>query len=142
MTSETATLTAPGLLEHVPCIRHWLQDALSAWGVSTEVIADLVLAVTELCTNIVRHGYGDTARGDISLQISRTGGVIRVIVMDTAAAFVPEKAVPPPPGALAEGGYGLFLIDTLVDEVSYERLGECGNRITLVKYDVLRRHDL
>ena len=68
MASDMVTLIVPGLLEQVPVIRHWLQSVLAEWMISAEVIADLALAVTELCTNIITHGYGETA-GEIELRL-------------------------------------------------------------------------
>jgi anti-sigma regulatory factor (Ser/Thr protein kinase) len=58
-----------------------------------------------------------------------------VTILDTAPFFIPEQIVPQPPETLAEGGYGLFLIESLMDEVRYERRAEHGNRTVLVKYE-------
>jgi serine/threonine-protein kinase RsbW len=134
MTVETANVTVPGRLASVPYIRHWLQDVLSGWAVSSVTREDLALAVTELCTNIARHGYSSTT-GHIEVYLTRYPHAISVTILDTAPFFIPEKIVPQPPETLAEGGYGLFLIESLMDEVRYERRAEHGNRTTLVKYE-------
>jgi anti-sigma regulatory factor (Ser/Thr protein kinase) len=52
--------------------------------------------------------------------------------VDTAPPFTP-KAGAPPPESSREGGYGLYLIQNLVDEVSYQSNGDQGNRIDLLK---------
>jgi anti-sigma regulatory factor (Ser/Thr protein kinase) len=133
MASATATLTVPGLLVNVPRIRCWLQAVLSGWAVAAEVAFDLSVAVTEVCTNIIRHGYRDRVSGDIDIQARKDGDIIRVTIVDTAPLFAPRDLAIPASQALAEGGYGLFLIHTLVDEVAYEAMGGQGNRTTLVK---------
>ena len=136
MASEMATLTVPGLLEQVPHIRQWLRGILADWTVSAEVIADLALAVTEICKNITLHGYRDMTPGTIEVRLAKYGDIIRVTILDTAPTFVPPQASLPPPQALAEGGYGLALVHSLVDEFVHDGFGTRGNRITLVKKDV------
>jgi serine/threonine-protein kinase RsbW len=134
MTVETANVTVPGCLASVPRLRRWLQDVLSVWDVSHVTREDLALAVTEICTNIVRHGYNNTT-GHIEVHLTRSPHAIHVTILDTAPFFIPEKIVPQPPETLAEGGYGLFLIESLMDEVRYERRTGHGNRTVLVKYE-------
>ena len=136
MASEMATLTVPGLLEQVPHIRQWLRGILADWTVSAEVIADLALAVTEICQNITLYGYRDITPGTIDVRLAKYGDIIRVTILDTAPIFVPPQASLPPPHALAEGGYGLALVRSLVDEFVHDGSGTRGNRITLVKKDV------
>jgi serine/threonine-protein kinase RsbW len=134
MASATATLTVPGLLVNVPRMRCWLQEVLAGWAVTAEVAFDLSVAVTEVCTNIIRHGYHDRASGDIDIQARKDGDTIRLTIVDTAPRFTPRDLAIPAPQALAEGGYGLLLIHTLVDEVAYEAGGGQGNRTILVKH--------
>ena len=133
MTVETANVTVPGRLASISRIRHWLQDVLSEWAVSRIIREDLALAVTELCTNIARHGYSNTT-GDIEVHLTHYTHAIHVTILDSAPFFIPEKIVPQPPVTLAEGGYGLFLIEALMDEVRYERRTAHRNRTVLVKY--------
>src|SRR5260370_35092901 len=40
----------------VPVMRHMLGDALRGLGADDDGLAELLLAVTEACTNVVRHG--------------------------------------------------------------------------------------
>jgi anti-sigma regulatory factor (Ser/Thr protein kinase) len=135
MASEMATLTVPGLLEQVPHIRQWLRDMLAEWAVSVEVIADLALAVTEICKNITLHGYRDITPGIIDVRLAKYGDIIRVTILDTAPTFIPPQASLPLPQALAEGGYGLALVRSLVDEFVHDGFGSRGNRVTLLKKD-------
>ena len=136
MDSDMVTLIVPGLLEQVPVIRHWLQSVLAEWMISTEVIADLALAVTELCTNIITHGYAGTISGEIELHLIKYDNILRLTVLDSAPVFVPSQARPAPSDALAERGYGLILVRALVDEFSHQGRGIHGNQITLIKKDV------
>jgi anti-sigma regulatory factor (Ser/Thr protein kinase) len=135
MTDEPTSLTVRGTLDGVIHIRRWLEGVLSGWQVAAQVTSDLELAVTELCTNIVRHGYGGQGRGDITVAVSRRSSSIRVTVEDGAPPFEPEATALPAPEALQEGGYGLSLVHHLLDEVAHERLGQRGNRTILIKHE-------
>jgi anti-sigma regulatory factor (Ser/Thr protein kinase) len=104
--------------------------------VSAEVIADLALAVTELCTNIITHGYGETTTGAIELRLIKYDNIVRLTVLDSAPVFVPPQVLPAPSGVLAERGYGLSLVRALVDEFLHQSLGTYGNCVTLIKKDV------
>jgi anti-sigma regulatory factor (Ser/Thr protein kinase) len=104
--------------------------------VSAEVIADLALAVTELCTNIITHGYGETTTGAIELRLIKYDNIVRLTVLDSAPVFVPPQVLPAPSGVLAERGYGLTLVRALVDEFLHQSLGTYGNCVTLIKKDV------
>ena len=134
MTSEVS-LTVPGALEQIARIRAWLGDVLVSWTVSAQAASDLCLAVTEICTNIVRHGYGTERGGDIEIGVSHELRTLRVTIVDTAAPFWPGGVSSPLPETLAEGGYGLGLVHSVVDSVSFQRVGDRQNRTVLVKHE-------
>ncbi|GIX47316.1 MAG: RsbW protein [Candidatus Tectimicrobiota bacterium] len=134
MSSQRATLVVPSRLRQLPYVRRWLQRVLRRWAVAADLIVDLSLAVTELCTNIIRHGYRGEEEGSIEICLCRDPDAVRITVRDSAPVFIPERVMPPPPEMLAEGGFGLFLIHVLVDDVLYERGNARGNCTTLVKY--------
>ncbi|MET9884104.1 anti-sigma regulatory factor [Streptomyces sp. NPDC006430] len=83
------------------------------------------LAVDELATNIVMHGYrgGD---GRITVRGRSGPGRVQISLTDSAPAFDPvEGRLPPAPGTPPErrriGGLGIHLALTSVDEFSYVR---------------------
>lgn len=132
MAGSAASLTVRGELPQIPRIRHWLQGVLEGRGSHAGDVSDLSLAVAEICTNIVRHGYGKAGSGDIEIQVSSQGDSVHVVILDAAPPFVPERIELPPADALAEGGYGLGLARRVVDDLRFERAGDC-NRTVLVK---------
>ena len=131
----TVHLTIPGQQTAIPRLRHWLREVLTAWAVSNECTWDLLLAITEICTNIIRHGYNHQLAGEITVQLARRAPAIYTTIYDTAPTFIPRHIMPPPPEMLAEGGYGLFLIGSLMDEIIFERVDGRVNRTILVKHD-------
>jgi serine/threonine-protein kinase RsbW len=131
----TVHLTIPGQQIAISRLRHWLREVLTDWAVSNECTWDLLLAITEICTNIIRHGYNQQPAGEITVQLVRRGTAIYTTISDTAPTFIPRHIMPPPPEMLAEGGYGLFLIGALMDEIIFEHDDGGVNRTILVKHD-------
>lgn len=127
-----ASVTVPGVVEAVPRVRRWLGEVLAGWRLPGPAAADLALAVSEICTNIARHGYRGGA-GDIEVQVIREVEAVRVTILDRAPPFVPDARPLPPAAALAESGYGLGLVRSVVDELHVQPAAGGGNRTVLVK---------
>ncbi len=104
-------------------------------GLSDEGAAELELAVDEICTNIVMHGYGEK-EGTIELRVACEPGSIKVTIVDRAVPFNPLRFIPPDtsvPLAKREiGRMGLLIARKMVDDISYERAGG-ENRLTMMK---------
>jgi anti-sigma regulatory factor (Ser/Thr protein kinase) len=126
----------PATLESLSEIRRlverWCRDA----GASAEDSHAVVLAVDEVCTNIVEHGYAGREGGTISVRLEEAGDELRVLVGDRGAAFDPAGAAPPDLDADWQdrpiGGLGWHLVRGMVDDLSY-RSEPDGNLLTLVK---------
>jgi serine phosphatase RsbU (regulator of sigma subunit)/anti-sigma regulatory factor (Ser/Thr protein kinase) len=86
-------------------------------------LGKLELGLHELCTNIVDHSYRG-GPGRIRITAWLQPGAVRFESRDVGVAFVPGPAGRPEPGIAQIRGYGLMLIEQLVDSVSYERVGD------------------
>jgi serine/threonine-protein kinase RsbW len=96
---------------------------------------NIQLAANEIFTNIVGHAYAGVDVGRVAIAISLLAAPRRLLVelRDQGAQFDPV-AVPAP--SLEEAqvhGYGLFLVEQLMDEVVYQPLPD-GNCWQLTKY--------
>lgn len=98
-----------------------------------EIRTEIVLALQELCVNIVKHAYAGAA-GSIEIVLDESSDQLRVSVRDHAAnAFeMPDEIAPPDPLSLPESGLGLYIIHASFDEVEYTRLAD-GNQWRLVR---------
>lgn len=113
----------------------FVKDLARGAGLSDEGAAELELAVDEICTNIVMHGYAGKG-GAIVLSVASEGGSVKVTIADRAGPFDPLRFTPPDTSVPLEereiGRMGLLIARKMVDEMSYERVaGE--NRVTLKK---------
>lgn len=62
----------------VPVMRRVLGDTLNRLGVDENCVADLLLAVTEACTNVLRHS-GPGLRYEVVARVGRTRCVLEVL---------------------------------------------------------------
>ncbi len=88
-------------------------------------------AVGEAYNNIVLHGYAGRKPGSVQMKFQNCSRHVRVEIRDTGASFDPNQAPDPDLEALPESGLGIFLMRSMVDEVSY--VAGSPNVLTLVK---------
>ena len=101
-----------------------------------EVVSyNLQLAAHEACANIIDHAYAGSLDCRILITITLTGRPRRLIIElhDTGHSFDLATAPEPNLDEAHDHGYGLFLIRSLMDEVTYTSRPE-GNHWALVKH--------
>jgi anti-sigma regulatory factor (Ser/Thr protein kinase) len=91
-----------------PAAARGLARDLLAHRLGTPAREDLLVLVTELVTNAVRHGRVDE-NGIVVLHLAATERVVRVEVCDGGPGFDPDALREPGP----DGGFGLVLLRTL-----------------------------
>jgi anti-sigma regulatory factor (Ser/Thr protein kinase) len=116
-------LTLPARPENVAVVRHVLGALAEAIGLEEPVVADMRLAVTEACTNVVRHAYVD-GEGTIDVVVRPRGDAVEVIVADEGRGLgcSPDTAGP---------GLGMPLIAALADSVEVRRDQPRGSRLAM-----------
>ena len=132
---QSFELTIGSDIEKIPLVSARLEDAMEAYGFSPEEILDTQLAVEEVITNVIVHGYKKTGH-EIHLSCRFTGDRIEIKVADSAPQFDP-LSIPEPEldGDVDErriGGLGIYLVRQVIDTVSY-RYENGRNILTLEK---------
>jgi serine/threonine-protein kinase RsbW len=130
------TLTIPAKAEYITLGRLALTGIarLRDEPFSQEVLGDLKLALTEACTNSVRHAYAD-GDGMVEIVYELHADHLVVEVSDRGAGFEP-----PPSGGrmlvadeLSEGGLGIAIIEALADEFEISERPDGGSHLRFVK---------
>ena len=102
---------------------------------SDETLGDLKLAVTEACSNSVRHAYSDGREGAVQVIYELHADRLVVEVRDDGMGFAPGEALPAADGSLSEGGLGIAIIRELADELELgPGVSGKGSRLRFVKF--------
>jgi serine/threonine-protein kinase RsbW len=117
-------LTLPARPENVAVIRHVLGAFAVALTLPADLVEDMRLAITEACTNVVRHAYIDDDAGTIEVVIHPTGDRLEMIVSDHGAGMGPSPDVAGP-------GLGLPMIAALADTLEIEHGPVRGTRLAM-----------
>lgn len=131
----TVRLTIPAKAEYVTLVRLALSGLSQSRELSDETLNDLKLAVTEACSNSVRHAYADGREGSVEVVYELHPDRVVVEVCDDGAGFSVPEPVLGAEHALNEGGLGIAIIRELADELELgPRDGGQGSRLRLVKF--------
>ena len=132
---RTESLTVRATYEEIRRPSAILQHLFTQMHVAEEVRGSCELALHELLTNLVDHAYaGDGSRSiKVKMSCDRTRVLLETMDTGTPPSVKLDQVSMPNPTDLAEGGYGLAIIQQLMDEVRYQ--SEHGRNIwQLVKY--------
>jgi serine/threonine-protein kinase RsbW len=125
-------LTIPAKPEYITLVRLALSGLSGLRPLSEETLSDMKLAVTEACTNSVRHGYQDGG-GRVEILYELQPDRLVVEVADDGPGFDASGGRPTEEN-LAEGGLGIAIIKAVSDEFeSGERSDGRGSRLRFVK---------
>ena len=134
--TATVRLTIPAKAEYISLVRLALSGISQSRELPDETLGDLKLAVTEACSNSVRHAYGDEREGSVQVIYELHPDRLVVEVLDEGEGFTAADEQPVVEGdALTEGGLGIAIIRELADELELgPRDGGQGSRLRLVKF--------
>jgi len=107
------------------------REALEA-GLTASQAHDLAIAFSEVCANVHRHAYRGRLDGRVVLSVAVRADAVVVSIAHQGEPYDPRRYEAPDLTRPAEGGYGIYLITRLVDEVSFESASP-GGRVVLVK---------
>ncbi len=126
------------------------RDELTAIAEEVEAVADredwpfdlvfkVNLALEELVLNVLEHGFDDDDDSkECKIDLTSDADAVTIVISDRGKPFdplteAPDADVDSVMGERQVGGLGLHLVETLMDEASYQRT-DGVNQLTLVKF--------
>jgi len=117
-------LSLPARAENVAVVRHVLGGIGDALDLDHEVLADIKLAVSEACANVVVHAYASVGPGFMDLEVSTQAAHLEVIVRDHGRGMTPRADSP---GL----GVGLPLIASLAETLELTNGADGGTEVRM-----------
>ena len=138
MSASTLILTLKNDLSELARIAQEIEAYGESHGWPVKWILNLNISLDELITNIVSYGYQDNDEHEIRVTLTDRSGSLVVVLEDDGIVFNPFTSAPEPDldASVEErriGGLGVYFVKTLMDEATYERVGN-RNHITLIQH--------
>ncbi|GEM_PF-467417 len=112
--------------------RHDVATFARGCGLLPFDVGDITLAVGEACNNAAEHGH--VSAGSFSVFCAYKKGELNIEVTDQGTGFDPRgKGERCEPEALATRGLGIFIMRSLMDDVSFTTK-RSGTSVRLTKY--------
>jgi serine/threonine-protein kinase RsbW len=133
--ARTVKLTIPAKAEYITLVRLALSGLSHLRPLDEETLGDLKLAVTEACSNSVRHAYRDGREGSVDVVYELHSDRLVVEVCDDGEGFTAENSTGAGESGLSEGGLGIAIIRELADELELgPGTSGKGSRLRFVKF--------
>lgn len=123
--------------ENLSDIRNFIHSAAKSIGFVDEAIDNIILAVDEACTNIIKHAYKFYPDGKIIIRLNYSNKKLTVEIIDYGSSFAPDT-IPDPDlqqyfNQKRVGGLGMYLMKSLMDDVKYSSVPGKYNSVSLSK---------
>ena len=123
--------------ENLASIRDFISSNAVKAGLSEDQIDNIMLAVDEACTNIIKHAYNSFPDGELSIKLEYDKKKFTVAIIDFGKTFNPDTVPKPDLQKYYKerkvGGLGMYLMKTLMDEVKYISVPGKYNKVLLSK---------
>jgi serine/threonine-protein kinase RsbW len=120
-------LSLPARAEGVGVVRQALAGVADALVVDAAVLADMKMAVTEACTNVVVHAYDEHVEGMLEVEMMADKAALTIVVRDQGTGIERRPARRDAPAL----GLGLPLIAALSDTFELRGGAEAGTEVRM-----------
>ena len=126
--------TFPGTLDSLEPIREFVAQTATEAGLDRSTVYKLCLAVDEIATNVVMHGYDEAGlSGDLTIRAGNLDNSFQVFLKDHGQSYDPQTHeqqagtdIDLPLEDRRMGGLGILLARDSVDDLRYTA-GPDGN---------------
>lgn len=134
--SLSRSITLPNDVAEVPVLAEFVEGVCEEAGMDMPTTMQLNLAIEEAVVNVMDYAYPAGEKGEVVVDAVVIDGLLQIVIRDHGTPFDPTAKGDVDTTLSAEerniGGLGIHLIRTIMDTVSYERVGD-SNVLTLTK---------
>jgi len=135
--NKSAQLKVKSKTENLSEIRDFVSGNARAADIPEVTVENIILAVDEACTNIIKHAYNLSPEGEILIKIDYDEDKFMVTIIDYGKSFEPDRVPLPDLQKYYRehrvGGLGMYLMKSLMDDVEYRSVPGQYNQVLLSK---------
>lgn len=113
-------------LNEITVLANFIEELCGEFSLPTETVMNINLALEEAVANIIMYAYPPQEQHIIRLRVTSTDKQLIFLLTDKGASFDPTQVedvnIDLPLEERPIGGLGIFLIRSIMNEVSYQRL--------------------
>ncbi|HDP97941.1 MAG TPA: ATP-binding protein [bacterium] len=130
---DTIEIVIPAKPQFLKIIRSAVNSICEIRKFCREDMNNVILAVDEACSNIIKHAYGKPTNQPIQATIKICDDRFEIHLRDYGKKADSNKIKPRQLDDLRPGGLGVHFIKSVMDEVVYDNTPDKGNLLKLVK---------
>jgi serine/threonine-protein kinase RsbW len=126
--SKSHSINVSSSTEHLRDVRNFIQKFIQQFDVNKNDLDEIILAVDEAYTNIIKHAYNNDPNHNVKIELGTSTDTLWVRLSDTGFHFNADKYQTPDLLKRIKnkqrGGMGVYLINKLMDSVEYSSAGK------------------
>jgi serine/threonine-protein kinase RsbW len=127
------TLTIPSDPRLLGIVRQFIEAICQVGNLDQHTTDAVVLALHEAVSNVIRHAHQNNPAAQMQICCHLCPGLLEIHVLDEGEPFDLASVPDLDPSELRIGGRGVFLMRSLMDELSCQPRGPRGNTLRMVK---------
>jgi anti-sigma regulatory factor (Ser/Thr protein kinase) len=120
--------------EDISAADTWIEDVGRRWGIPERTTFRARICVAEIAANVLKHGASPTGSAEFGVTLRQRGEGLDVEITDSGLPFdptaAPEREIPRTLDEAQIGGFGLHLVRSYAEDISYRHDG-VRNRLRL-----------
>ena len=117
-------------------VAEFMETVCDELQLDMHVAMKLQVAIEEMVTNVIFYAYSEGTTADITLTVESEGDELTFVLSDSGKPFDPtakeDADLDVNPMDREQGGMGILIVKNIMNEVSYQRLGDI-NQLTMKK---------
>ena len=136
---EIVEIRLPNRLKYLSTVADFLKSVCQNQEVPTKDIEDILLAVDEASTNVIKYAYQVGPINYFKVRVSFDRDLVQIGLLDQGTKFNPLEIPMPDMKDITEDGkeknvsLGVYFMKKVMDDIRYHYSPNEGNHLTLIK---------
>lgn len=136
--TEPVKLIVPNDLVYFDLAQQFVREMARKIGFTGNALTQIDIAVEESVTNVMKHAYDREESKTIDVICQKIERGMKIIVKDMGIPFDPNRIarfnITRNIDDLSTAGLGMYMLQKVVDDLSFHNLGHLGKEVHMVKY--------